>query len=368
MRFRLGLPALSIVLVGCGGKVAVDGATDGATTAPTCAGVDLHTDPHHCGWCGHDCGGATCSNSVCAPTTIAGGLDLASSIALDDGYVYWTSTGLVRRARKGGGDEKTYYSGDGREYPGSGVVRNVAVDRERVYWLRSTPTSGSAGEYLPKEDGAPSGALELAGSGVTDAMTACDDGVWYNDTYALAHLRITPPEFSIFDIGARTLDLACDGSTVVWLDGGPGVDVESGTGRVVRFSSVAGIPERVLADSLARPAQITTDADTAYFTSGRYTGLIQSVPLKGGPTTTIASGQLDPQGIAVDDRYVYWVNVGQLPAEGTVMRADKKLGTPQFLAFGQRRPLAIAVDDRYVYWVSQGDAGKANGGVYRVPK
>ena len=132
------------------------------------------------------------------------------------------------------------------------------------------------------------------------------------------------------------------------------------------FRSVEG---PVLSDGVATAAQLTLDDDTVYFTSGRYTGLIQSVPLKGGTTTTLVSGQLDPQGIAVDDRYVYWVTVGQLPAEGTVMRADKRVaGPPQFLAFAQRKPIALAVDDAFVYWVSQGDAGKANGGIYRVPK
>jgi hypothetical protein len=170
-----------------------------------------------------------------------------------------------------------------------------------------------------------------------------------------------------YPIDAIARAVACSAAGVVWLDGGPAAtDDLSRSGRAVLF---AGLLETVLATDIRYPADIALDEDSVYFTSGRHSGLVQSVPLKGGAVKTITSGQLDPRGIAVDEKYVYWVTVGQLPAEGTVMRSDKRVrGAPQFLAFGQRKPLAIAVDDRFVYWVSQGDGGKANGGVYRVPK
>jgi DNA-binding beta-propeller fold protein YncE len=76
--------------------------------------------------------------------------------------------------------------------------------------------------------------------------------------------------------------------------------------------------------------------------------------------TVLASGQLDPYGIALDPQgqFVYWTNyVG-----GTVMktRADGS-GPVVTVASQQNAPAAISVDDAYVYW----GAGTA---IYKIAK
>ena len=76
--------------------------------------------------------------------------------------------------------------------------------------------------------------------------------------------------------------------------------------------------------------------------------------LAGGATVTIATGQSDFRGIAVDSANVYWAVAGTAAngyVDGTVMSAPLGGGTPKTLATGQRTPTAIAVDSTNIYWV-----------------
>ncbi len=47
---------------------------------------------------------------------------------------------------------------------------------------------------------------------------------------------------------------------------------------------------------------------------------VMKVPIGGGPATTLASGQNNPRGIAVDRSSVYWVNY----VDGSVMKLTPK--------------------------------------------
>jgi len=63
---------------------------------------------------------------------------------------------------------------------------------------------------------------------------------------------------------------------------------------------------------------VATDGDFVYFTSR--TGDVRKVPTSGGPPITIATGQARPFAVTVDDRCVYWSNLG----DGTVWAAPVK--------------------------------------------
>ncbi len=77
--------------------------------------------------------------------------------------------------------------------------------------------------------------------------------------------------------------------------------------------------------------------------------------------TDIAKGQAGPNQVAVDSTHAYWTNGG----DGTVMRAQKKGGTPQKIASGQTAPDFITVDASHVYWTNNVDNV---GAVMRVAK
>ncbi len=71
----------------------------------------------------------------------------------------------------------------------------------------------------------------------------------------------------------------------------------------------------------------------------------------GAAAVLIASGQGDPEGIAVDGTSVYWLN----ETSGTVVSCPLSgcpAGGPKLLASGQNSPFRIVVDSTSVYWVN----------------
>ena len=348
-RGRSRAVVFAALLAGCGGKVGKH--VDDAEVGPRCLGVDLSTDARNCGWCGHDCLGATCGNSVCAPTALASNLEGPTEIALDETNVYFASLGAIASLPKAGGAARSAAAG-------LATVHALALDATSVHFVEGTParafrvpkTGGEKASDVPATN-----PIDTVVCGPDHWGSTGDGGIVYESLLS----KLT--RSTVADVVARRL--ACAPDTLVWLD----FPLDAAHGRVVRFADFP-VKGTVLVADVPFPQRIVTDGKAAYFTSGRTAGLVQSVPLAGGAVTSYASGQLDAEGIAVDEGYVYWVTVGELPEEGTVMRSSKTTRTPEFLAYFQRRPIGLAVDATHVYWTAQGQSGKANGGVYRVPK
>ena len=89
---------------------------------------------------------------------------------------------------------------------------------------------------------------------------------------------------------------------------------------------------------------------------------------------TLATGQLNPEGIAVDSVAVYWTNAGtpsnSAVPDGTVMKVAQGGGTPLILASGPS-PGEIAVDGTSVYWANFGTytahSPSGDGAVMKAP-
>jgi hypothetical protein len=114
-------------------------------------------------------------------------------------------------------------------------------------------------------------------------------------------------------------------------------------------------------------AGIATDATRAYWADGGF-GTIRSAPLGAPvqPPTTLATDQVAPDGVALDDDHVYWTTHS---ATGQVLALAKTAASgtaPSVLASAQPNPHAIAVADGFVYWTDQGDGSAESGSVQRV--
>ena len=87
-------------------------------------------------------------------------------------------------------------------------------------------------------------------------------------------------------------------------------------------------------------------------------GTIVEANLDGTNPMTIATGQSDPGGLAVDSSHLYWANGGTPTIAGTIIEGRGIGGdNPAPIATGQTGPLGVAVDSSHVYWANQSGLG-----------
>ena len=91
-------------------------------------------------------------------------------------------------------------------------------------------------------------------------------------------------------------------------------------------------------------------------------GTINTAPLAGGPVTTVVTGQDYPRGVAVDGSHIYWTNsVG-----GQVNMAPLTGGQVTTLFAGQSFPFGVAVDNTSIYWATS-DVSSTSGTIWKAP-
>lgn len=145
--------------------------------------------------------------------------------------------------------------------------------------------------------------------------------------------------------------MALDAMYAYWSDGS--------NGSLLKARVRGGIAMTLARESGA--STIAIDATSLYWTvrgTSTSDGSVNRVSLSGGAPTTLAAGQGQPGGIAVDDRSVYWANYGS----GTIQKVSHDGGAASTLASGQETAQVIAIDDASVYFAT------STGRLAKVPK
>jgi hypothetical protein len=244
----------------------------------------------------------TCAAGGCAgqPATVVSGLYHPGVVALDAANVYWTTLGTETDAATDwtNGAVLTCPIGGCNGPPttlASGLVNvlRIAVDAENVYFT----TQGTS----PKQT---------------------DGAVW---KCAIGGCNGQPTTLASGQTSA--FDLVVAGGDVYWT-----------TSTTVMKCATAGCGDHptVLASGLDNVLQIAADAEDVYFTVGGgpgnqnnlTNGSVMKCARSGcdGKPTTLASGQLSINGIAVDDTSVYWANGGAWQThymDGAILKVAK---------------------------------------------
>jgi hypothetical protein len=260
--------------------------------------------------------------------------DWPTTIAVDGKYVYWPSpTGIMRVPKAGGAAEIVAVT--------SGGVSAIAVDATSVFF--------AVGGGIHRAPLAGGDSMLLASGTVTNAIALDATFVYWADNRGpIQRVRREGGDTEqIAFSGGYPSRLAMEANRLYWLDatgiltttpgnrtpttlwmGAPSINaliavrgsvfvtaVRAGGQGVFSLAATGGEPKPLAMPQL--PLGLAVDDANVYF-SDRTRGTVEFVPRAGGAAVPLATAQLGPDAVALDDDFVYWVNTG-----GSVVRAHK---------------------------------------------
>jgi hypothetical protein len=204
----------------------------------------------------------------------------------------------------------------------------IAVDAANVYWTTTVGPGDSSGEVLsvPLDGGLP--ATLASGQTLSHEGLAVDDTsvYWGTESAVMKAALSGGPPVTLASVPEGVTNLAIDAASVYWV----------GSGGVMKVALTGGAPT-TLATNPALPLGACTafavDSTNVYWieviSAGSSTsGRLVSVPLNGGPTTTLLSEDLGfAAGVmAVSATSLYWLDLytGRGAGTGAVMRLSPK--------------------------------------------
>jgi hypothetical protein len=313
----------------------VDAAAEDASCEPGSPPVDLTLSSKHCGRCGHDCLGDSCSNGRCAVTDVTSDDRGAPQIsAAPDGTLFYsTANGDVRSLTPGGAPKTlAVLAVTPGAYAGGVAIGGADLFvKQSDLGIFSVPAQGGAATLLVSRGG------NVVGGPAADATN-----LYYTD---YARLIAVPRAAGgvAFDVqvsSPASVDaFGTDGAHIYWASRGP--DVDGGTAPTTLKMRGVGKADTAFdrVTGLAPVRGLAFDAEYIYLVSGD--GELRRV-LKDGVTPPDLIGRITglrkvAKGIAVDADHVY-----------LACSADGNGGTVQLTLYQVSKcggPMRVLADD-----------------------
>jgi hypothetical protein len=279
-------------------------------------------------------------------------------IAVDDHFVYWTNfedDAVLKIAKDGSGTPIEVSRND------RGENKAIAVDDKALYW------GGTSLYQQPKS----TGLTRRFNSGSKMIYNLVPSGgriFWANADATNVQLKsMKSGGTDVRDIGpavSQDFTFATDGSTA--FVGRFDVNADD-AGQIEMIRIGGGSPSPFAKTRFVW--RITFDSHFVYWLEGRTLGAIMKKDRRGvGHAVALTNGVVivRPQSFVADANSLYWTDLGTGNGEGVVGKVSKAGGDGHAIARHQIVPQGLAVDDGFVYWVNFGPT--KNGTIRKTPK
>jgi hypothetical protein len=308
------------------------------------------SDAENCGECGHSCRGGTCLNGLCRPLLVASYEPPSfnpdarpRALVTDDTYLYWVEpvaggAYTLQGVKKAGTNETPVALVEGLSYPK--FARAFAEDGN-VYLYGDDPNCGEVGcDAL--------GGTQVVSPGYGGGGTLIDAALSSTKTalcYGGATVVFAAPDGSTLGpladlpVAASAARVAANDTSffVAGIADSPGVQsvwtfskdaITLGATSPVAAAATQSGPEQVELSFLIADGDIL-------FALGKASAELYRMDTAAQKLTTVAKTpgsiptRVDPDWVAVDGSYVYWMTAGVGKAQ--LVRAPKTTGAPTVL-------------------------------------